>query len=74
MSSNNEILGRTVALDGHDDGLVGWLMEVCVDDDVGLMTCFHHGPSFCVCECVSINLCLFVFSSVFFLVFLLRLL
>lgn len=47
-----------------------------MDDDVGLMTCFHHGPSFCVCvcECVSINLCLFVFSSVFFLVFLLRLL
>lgn len=43
-----------------------------MDDDVGLMTCFHHGPSFCVC--VSINLCLFVFSSVFFLVFLLRLL
>lgn len=55
MSSNNEILGRTVALDGHDDGFV-WLMEVCVDDDVGLMTCFHHGPSFCVCVCVSVCL------------------
>lgn len=53
MSSNNEILGRTVALDGHDDGFV-WLMEVCVDDDVGLMTCFHHGPSFCVCAIVCL--------------------